>query len=365
MNGDRKRKKLPTTGLELCFTLFLKTYLLYLYFCTCTYIRYVGGKNPQHFRPPSSSSNMFVSTMAASRWFIYTLLILLRFYGAYYNSLPGYIHPDEFFQGGQELFFGCQQRQQQLHYLKKPTLDKVELSREEEHKHYESNKYVVDNIPWEFEPKNAIRSIVPPAFMTLLPLRVYSVLRSIMTSSSSNDGSIIDCPSSVDNDAIVGRLSGSEILIIPRLFMTFLSMIFLDGCLWILVKYTASAKDTTTNKKQSSSNSGPPIQVIVLASSWPILVMATRPFTNTLEAMVVSLLLLIVAMDHHHSISNKNSNNKISNQSTIPLWIGMICSIGLFARFTFAFFALPLVLLFLYNRWRASDNCWRNVGWNL
>eukprot|EP00985_Skeletonema_marinoi_P032275 scaffold39087_cov174-Skeletonema_marinoi.AAC.2 len=303
--------------------------------------------------------------MAASRWFIYTLLILLRFYGAYYNSLPGYIHPDEFFQGGQELFFGCQQRQQQLHYLKKPTLDKVELSREEEHKHYESNKYVVDNIPWEFEPKNAIRSIVPPAFMTLLPLRVYSVLRSIITSSS-NDGSI-DCPSSVDNDAIVGQLSGSEILIIPRLFMTFLSMIFLDGCLWILVKYTTSAKDTTTNKKQSSRNSGPPIQVIVLASSWPILVMATRPFTNTLEAMVVSLLLLIVAMDHHHhhSISNKNSNNKISNQSTIPLWIGMICSIGLFARFTFAFFALPIVLLFLYNRWRASDNCWRNVGWNL
>ncbi|KAL7496374.1 hypothetical protein ACHAWT_004530 [Skeletonema menzelii] len=308
--------------------------------------------------------HLMITTMAA-RWIIYSLLLLLRFYGSYYNSLSGYIHPDEFFQGGQELFFGCQQRQQPD--SKTAAFDDVELSRrrEAEHKHPVSHKYVVHNIPWEYEPKNAIRSIVPPAFMTLLPLRVYSVLRSI-TSSGDNR---MDCTSSVDNDVLMKQLSGVEILIIPRLFMTLLSLIFLDGCLWILVNSTTQpAKDTTTNNGQSSSNIrvGPPIEVIVLASSWPMLVMTTRPFTNTLEAMVISLLLLIVAMDHHQSsISNKNDKNKISNQCKTPLLIGMICSIGLFVRFTFAFFALPIVLLFLFNRWHTADNRWRNIGWNL
>ncbi len=303
-----------------------------------------------------------ITTMTANRWIIYSLLLLLRFYGAYYNSLPGYIHPDEFYQGGQELFFGCQQRQPQVNTT---TFD-FGSSVEEEHKQLNvSSKYVVDNIPWEFELANAIRSIVPPAFMTLLPLRVYSMLRSILASSRDDS---LDCSSPVDNDALLEQLSGIKILIIPRLFVTILSIIFLDGCLWILVNYcTANTKDTTIHEAQLSSKlSGPPIEVIVLASSWPMLVMATRPFTNTLEAMVVSLLLLVVAIDHHqhnHRISNKSSSSSI--QSKTPLLIGMICSIGLFVRFTFAFFAIPIVLLFLHNRWRAPNNCWKNVAWNL
>ena len=318
--------------------------------------------------------------MAAYRWIIYSILLLLRFYGAYYNSLPGYIHPDEFFQGGQELFFGCQQRQQHLHYyyLKKPSADNAELSCEEEHSKYnDSNKYIEDNIPWEFEPKNAIRSIVPPAFMTLLPLRVYTTLRSVMMKSDCVNMDYY-CPSSADDeDAMVEstiinqQLSGREILIIPRLFMTFLSLLFLDGCLWILVNQSTKAKDiTTTNKEQPrNNNSGPPIEVIILASSWPTLVMATRPFTNTLETMVISLLLSIVAMDRHlllRSVSNKISSFHHQNRSTIiPFLIGIICSIGLFVRFTFAFFALPIVLLFLHNRWRISGYSWKNIGWNV
>jgi phosphatidylinositol glycan class Z len=248
-----------------------------------------------------------------------------------------------------------------------------------EHKYSnDSNKYIVDNIPWEFEPKNAIRSIVPPAFMTLLPLRAYMTLRSVMVTSSSssdNGGSMMNCrpfSSSADD------LSGREVLIIPRLFMTLLSLLFLDGCLWALVVVnhtTTKGKDESSNTNNNSSSVGPPIEVIILASSWPMLVMGTRPFTNTLEAMVISLFLLIVALDHHHhhhsmSNNNNNNNNKISsfqhqNQTTIPLLVGMICSVGLFIRFTFAFFALPIVLLFLYNRWRASGYSWNNVGWNV
>ncbi|KAL7431233.1 hypothetical protein ACHAXM_002588 [Skeletonema potamos] len=298
----------------------------------------------------------------AYRWIIYTLLLLLRFYGAYHNhSLPGYIHPDEFFQGGQELFYGCQQRlRQQPYYEEDINVDNN--NRVEDKYSHDSKKYIVDNIPWEFEPKNAIRSIVPPAFMTLLPIRAYTTLRTVMETSSSNNGGSMNCqPSSSAHD-----ISGREVLIIPRLFMTLLSFLFLDGCLWALVKKTTKkASDEYCNENNSC---GPPIEVIILASSWPMLVMVTRPFTNTLEAMVISLLLFIVSMDHHHSMSKMN-NKKISsfqhqNQSMISLLVGMTCSIGLFVRFTFAFFALPIVLLFLYNRWRrAYDHRWKNVGW--
>eukprot|EP00551_Chaetoceros_affinis_P013204 CAMPEP_0203685960 /NCGR_PEP_ID=MMETSP0090-20130426/48818_1 /ASSEMBLY_ACC=CAM_ASM_001088 /TAXON_ID=426623 /ORGANISM="Chaetoceros affinis, Strain CCMP159" /LENGTH=126 /DNA_ID=CAMNT_0050555175 /DNA_START=99 /DNA_END=476 /DNA_ORIENTATION=+ len=35
---------------------------------------------------------------------VYIVLIFLR---AVTCAFPGYIHPDEFFQGGQELFYGC------------------------------------------------------------------------------------------------------------------------------------------------------------------------------------------------------------------------------------------------------------------
>ncbi|KAL7451044.1 hypothetical protein ACHAWC_002896 [Mediolabrus comicus] len=144
----------------------------------------------------------------------------------------------------------------------------------------------------------------------------------------------------------------------------------------------------TKNEKEGMSNTnndynndynigGPPMEVIVLASSWPTLVMATRPFTNTLEAMVISVLLLIVTLDHHyfristtHKDSNDSNNSNESKATTvqherrlmIPLLIGIICSVGLFVRFTFAFFALPIVLLFLYNRWRDSV---RNLVWNV
>ena len=298
----------------------------------------------------------------ANRWIVYTLLILLRFYGACYHSLPGYIHPDEFFQGGQELFFGCQQRR-----TKKPILSELNNNNIAEHTDNNSFKYVVDNIPWEFEPKNAIRSIVPPAFMTLLPLRVYSLLRSMFISFVEDR---IDCPSSVDNDipdksTFIShhQLSGREILITPRLFMTILSYFFLDGCLWMLVKYNPNSKGQSSEKE-----SGPPIEVLVLASSWPMLAMATRPFTNTLEAMVVSIVLLIVAVDHpKHDASSrtKNQTSQIQHRehSAILILLGIACSIGLFVRFTFAFFAMPIVLLFLYNRWRAYGNKnWKKFG---
>jgi hypothetical protein len=53
-------------------------------------------------------------------WTLYSIFLLARIVGGPF--LPGYVHPDELFQSGQELWFGYPPR-----------------------------------IPWEFEPHNALR----------------------------------------------------------------------------------------------------------------------------------------------------------------------------------------------------------------
>lgn len=73
--------------------------------------------------------------MASSWRVLYALFILVRFACV---LLPGYIHPDEFFQGGQELFFGRVQT-------------------------------------WEWNKLNAARSIVPSLFMSWLPIQIASI----------------------------------------------------------------------------------------------------------------------------------------------------------------------------------------------
>ena len=91
--------------------------------------------------------------------------------------LPGYVHPDEFFQGGQELWFGC------------PPF-----------------------VPWEFEPEHALRSVAPPTIMTWMPLQAYSWA----TGTS------------------MYTLSGREILVIPRIFCALLSVLTVDFSVWYL-----------------------------------------------------------------------------------------------------------------------------------
>ena len=147
-------------------------------------------------------------------WTLYLLLIALRFYGAIY-SLPGYIHPDEFFQGGQELFFG-----QQFDSLS-PT---------------DHDVYFVKNVPWEFEPSNAVRSIVPPMFMTLLPLRMYACMKDLLVVSTSTE----QCNQPSQQNPVysflwsesLNQLSGREVLVIPRMFICILSLIMFDGSKW-------------------------------------------------------------------------------------------------------------------------------------
>jgi hypothetical protein len=299
------------------------------------------------------------------RWIIYISLLLFRFIGVLQR---GYIHPDEFFQGGQELFFGIDGRNATLFV----DIDGVD------------DEYIVRNVPWEFEPNHAIRSIVPPIFMTLLPLRLYVSLRDNYfrgihneTNMSTADEELNDVKSFQTSwlDSYwkwmapdVMNISGREILLIPRLFMALLSVVFLDGSLWILTNLRRHRSDEIRQGRFWSS-CGPPIEVIILASSWPCLAFGVRPFTNSLEAMLLAFLLVIVAMHEtktanpqniHHNVDNRKIGITMLANGDIPwlLLIGAACSVGVFVRFTFIFFAFPVVALFLWKKWRR----WNDFG---
>lgn len=292
-----------------------------------------------------------------ARWTLYILLLLLRFFGVFQR---GYIHPDEFFQGGSELFFGRY----------RPHDDQADG---------DENGYIVKNVPWEFEPVHAVRSIVPPAFMTLLPLHLYATVRPWL-------GRFISCPyleadfaetkrQGEEIDVTLqksflessGSFSGKEILLVPRLFMALLSVIFLDGSLWMLLYLsrrmprqpnTKRGETSTALTLTSMASFGLPIEVIILASSWPCLVFGVRPFTNSLEAMVLAFLLMVVVMNVSNSMGVYKTNHcrgVMNGDALSLLLIGAICSVGIFVRFTFAFFAFPIVVIFLWHRWKRMD----------
>jgi len=294
-----------------------------------------------------------------SRWIVYILLIILRFLGVYQR---GYIHPDEFFQGGQELFFGRTQNYNEQHHVTLPGND------------YATNdditdNFIVKNLPWEFEPKHAVRSIVPPMFMTLLPLHLYvkakywlvrievnSTTTETIYNTNGQDAESHLQTSFIESSILwtpaMDKLSGEEILLIPRLFITLLSILFLDVSLWVLVTQSNNKHLHSKGERYllEALKAGPPNEVIILASSWPCLAFGVRPFTNNLEAIVLSFLLVLVSTNN--STANMHTTNNKARDSYTLLMIGITCSIGMFARFTFVFFAFPIVAIFLWCRWK-------------
>lgn len=171
-----------------------------------------------------------------------------------------------------------------------------------------------ESVAWEWKQENALRSIVPPQLSVLLPLKLYVAL----------------IPGKSDSS-----LSGFEILIIPRLFLCLISFLTLDKSLWTLIQNSYQ----NPNLKRQKSMTG----LIILASSWPILVFASRPFSNNLEAMVLASLLAIV------SINVKEENQTRTGKAFGLVLTGFICAIGVFIRFTFSFFCAPVIVLFIFH----------------
>ena len=205
---------------------------------------------------------------ARKSWILFALLVFFRV--VLCPFLPGYIHPDEFFQGGQQLWFGC------------PPFT-----------------------PWEFQPEHALRSVIPPTIMTWLPLRIYAWL------------------SGAHN---MYNLSGREVLVVPRIFCGIFSVLIVDMSTWHL------------SSSSPSSRKGVPPAVILVTSAWPSLVLLNRPYTNSLETMLLALLLLVT------------NQRQTTHGFSTDLVVGITCALGLFTRFTFVFVAIPTMLRFLVGK---------------
>lgn len=254
-------------------------------------------------------------------WLLYAFLLLFRIIVGPF--LLGYVHPDEFYQGGQELFFGCP-----------PT------------------------IPWEFEPVNALRSVVPPTLMTWLPLQIYNWLRMMIRTGFDREELIVG----------MGSLSGIEVLIVPRMACSLFSILVIDWSVWSIC---ATATTENSNMKENRIpnttriKGGVPVPVLLLASAWPTMVMLSRPFSNSMESYILALLMttvLTIRTNDKHEFLSKSS------VGVFFCWkIGTICAFGIFTRFTFVFFAFPVLLFLLYKMvqnfgiWKAI--LWRKLGW--
>ena len=256
---------------------------------------------------------------------LYTCILLVRFTCV---LLPGYIHPDEFYQGGQELFFGVP-----------PSPDLAALYPDGFGGTWswtsEDGRARHSIVPtWEFEPQNAIRSIVPPLFMTALPLKVYVAGRRFLHS-------LLSAQMQSNLLLSMNDLSGFEIWIIPRLFLVLLSVVMIDLPCYVLLKRFDTSDDNLKDKGSTAM-----MGLIALASSWPALTLLCRPFTNTLEAMVLSVLLVVISGGWGVDGTNEGTLRCMARS----ILVGILSSVGLFVRFTFAFFALPPVLMYLLNK---------------
>jgi len=299
---------------------------------------------------------------------IYVFLLLLRLVC---TLLPGYIHPDEFFQGGQELFFGCSGCSGETARSGSSSNCPPQklLLQEQQHDGDGDNndgayvsiqgKFYNLTTTWEFEPNNAIRSIMPPTLMTLIPLRVYSWVKTIVVSTAYyyvtiNDGHQRADSTSTSTGAWNDRLNGLEILVIPRLFLFLLSIVTIDISIWYIAYISHRSK---SSKKISFIDAvwylPVPDESIVFASSWPALVFLVRPFSNTLETICVSLILLVSAYQTQTQSqpSKIKDNENAAEQTSIGMLLlaGLLCSIGIFTRFTFGIFAFPAVLAIIHR----------------
>ena len=247
--------------------------------------------------------------------YLYISLLILRFIATLF---PGYIHPDEFFQGGQELFFGCSGSFNVKNILL-------------ENGPYRSLGVEFWNLitPWEFQPEHALRSIFPPTLMTLFPLRIYTLMKAF----------VID----FDKVSPLTNLSGLEILVVPRLFLAFLSLTVDTSIQYIsTIKINRQAKNNVIYDLVLS----PTPEVLIFAGSWPVIIFLGRPFSNSLETIFLSLLLTSFVYNRQQA----NQLGKYTSNIGGLLVIGVVCSMGVFTRFTFAFFAFPVVITILHHR---------------
>ena len=276
---------------------------------------------------------------------LYPFLLLLRL--ALLFS-PGYIHPDEFFQGGQELFAPHP-----------PT-------------HPPSSSSF---LPWEWQPEHALRSVLFPLLLVGLPNRILLLL----------------FPSS--------PIPPSLLLYLPR-FLLFGVSVGMDWCVLGLARQGAEEEEEEEEevgeeiqeekrktrsggkrkKEEIEEERGRRVEekawgaLLFFASSWPVLLFSTRPFSNTLEMGVLALTLRVFCMGRRGGgggggggggdrggggggyKGGGGGGGREGGGWKRRVGLGACFSLGLFIRFTYPVYALPIGLAELFSSSSSSSS---------
>ena len=142
-------------------------------------------------------------------------------------------------------------------------------------------------VPWEFQTESALRTILTPLCTTGIPYFCLKFLRV--------------------------PISGQILLTLPRLILAVVS------CTMDLVAFNICTKFQIEFHDGVGK---------LLASSWAILVFFSRPFSNTVEALV-----LVYSLGVYFLWENGRTKRII---------LGGLLAIGVFSRFTFIAFFLPI-----------------------
>ncbi|KAG1699082.1 hypothetical protein DVH05_014452 [Phytophthora capsici] len=208
---------------------------------------------------------------------LYAALAVLRVLGSI--LLLGMVHPDEFFQS---------QEVMARHFLPESSVLHRELF-----------------IPWEYQLPTPNRSVIFPAFVVGLPLKVLEWLGVPLT--------------------------GFVMLVIPRVLLCLLSFI-IDTVLYQVVgALSRHLKPEVQKEKQEKA-------LLLFASSWPTLVFLCRPFSNTFETLVLALCFAVLFLVNPH----RRVLCGLFHVQTFLL--GSLLAVGFFTRFTFPVFFFPIGL---------------------
>ena len=244
----------------------------------------VRASKPRAAHSSSSSSSSSKNRRSAT----YAALLVVRLLAC---LAPGYVHPDEYHQS-----------------VEVAAADVLGLE--------------VDH-PWEFTAKTPARSALAPHLSAGWTYGAWRLARRCWRLAGG-----VQKPAGFDlfdaEDVVP-----AVVFLAPRLGMFLLSLT-LDAAAYSCAE-SCSKSGTKSGVKTSGQTAGADAR-IALASSWPVLVFAVRPFSNSLEACLLAVAALVTLAR--------------------PRWyrwrvsgtLGFIAAIGIWTRFTFALLAIPLGL---------------------
>lgn len=153
---------------------------------------------------------------------------------------------------------------------------------------------------WEFEGSNPCRSIIPTYAVSSLPFLLLKPVFSLLPR-----GVAAYC-----------------LYVMPRIFLFFASLI-IDYTAWRLCGKTDAS-------------------LLTSGSSWLFFVMLLQPFSNTTETLILAL------------FSYFTFYSKVKSSSDF-LVLGALTAWGIFNRFSFAFYAFPILLYIVYEYLIAAE----------